>query len=261
MSHQPELARRWAEKFGPTPTIGWCIECADAGKVQIVRQRLGAWNCPTHRDLGHVRFTNPRGDRNELRERATANARSAEEIAPPIPTPETDAAPPDGSGIKVIMLAGAIKAWWLHSCPICDRFHDQPTMCKHTGTAAFEKLRAVPTVPMWDSPLHRNYLKFRNEFQAGLIATNRYLTYAPHNAIKGRWVERMQAVNDAAIANSDLMVVMSPRNIPTDGTDAEVIYAAEHDVPILYVPSDRFTPATAVAMVDEFFDIQESRRG
>ena len=136
--------------------------------------------------------------------------------------------------------------------------YDVNQQCVHTGTKYGDE-PACFTNAMWDSDLHRQYLRFRNEFQAGLIATNRYLTYAPHNAIKGRWVERMQAVNDAAIQNSDLMVVMSPKNIPTDGTDAEVIFAAEADVPILYVPADRFTPVTAVDMVEEFFDIQAAR--
>src|SRR5437868_1441487 len=127
MSHQPELARRWAELYGATPVTTildqpvYCQECQDDGRVQIVRRRLGAWMCPIHRDLCHI-TTTMRGAcnvtigrasdaviRNELRERTTRDGRSAEEIAPPIPTPETDAAPPDGSGIKVIMLAGAIK--------------------------------------------------------------------------------------------------------------------------------------------------------
>lgn len=235
----------------------WCLECEKNGKVQRVQHKMGAWICPVHFDRAQVTH-NP--DRNVLRENATKGQRSAEEIAAPIPTPETDAAPPDGGNVKMIMLAGAIKAWWLHVCPLCNRFYDEPSQCVHTGTNFYPGAGPVSTFPMWDSSMHREYLKFRNEFQAGLIATQRYATYAPHNAIKGRWSDKFQGINDAAIANSDLMVVMSPKNIPTEGTDAEVIFAADHDIPILYVPSNRFSAPTAVGMVDEFFDIQASRR-
>lgn len=228
-----------------SPTnIFWCQECADEGIVQRVFNRFGAWLCPVHRDLCHITNEQPK--------------RSADEIAPPVPTPETDAAPPEGDDTKLIMLAGAIKAWWMHQCDLCQRFYDKQTSCTHAGTQYLNH-PVIRTHPMWDSPLHQQYLAYRRDLQAALIATNRYLTYAPHNAFKGRWMElRAQQVNDAAIAASDLMVVMSPANIPTDGTDAEVIKAAESDTSVLYVPCTTFSADGALSAIDEFFEIKGS---
>ncbi len=218
MSHQPELARRWAEKFGNAP-------------VETVLR-----------------------DRNLLRDASTNGRRTAEQIAPPVPTPETDAAPPDGSGVKIVMLAGAIKAWWLHRCPLCERFYDENTHCVHTGTK-YGDAPACFTNPMWDSPLHQRYLTYRRDLQAALIASNRYLTYAPHMAMKGKWTEKAQAINDMAIQMSDLMIVMSPKDIVTEGTDAEIIHAAMVETPVLWVPMDKHTPETALEDIDMFFEI------
>lgn len=231
-----------------TSSMPICLECYNDGKVQRVTQRLGAWHCPVHHDRGHVNWYRP------------DVARSADEIAPSVPTPETDAAPPEGDDTKLIMLAGAIKAWWMHKCAVCGRYHDKPTECEHTGTW-WHNTGGVGTVPMWDSKLHRQYLAYRRDLQAALIATNRYLTYAPHNAFKGRWMElRAQAVNDAAIAAADLMVVMSPRDIPTDGTDDEVIKAAEVGTSVLYIPCSVFSVDGALSAIDEFFEIKETIR-
>lgn len=237
----------------------WCIECAEQGTFSRVFRKLGAWWCPIHRDLGHITASPNKVmlDRNVLRANAMSGHRSVEEIAPPVPTPQTDAAPPDGNVVKMVMLAGAIKAWWMHRCGLCGRFYDEPqARCCHTGTPYMDSRDEHPTFPMWDSPLHREYLNFRNQFQAALIASQRYATYAPHNAIKGRWHERFQGINDGAIYACDLMVVMSPKAVPTEGTDKEVITAAEADKPVIYIPSDTFTPEMALGMVDEFFDIQ-----
>lgn len=239
----------------------WCLECEADGNLQQVQRRLGAWVCPIHSDLCHI-TANPdlgRVNRNDLRADALSKGRSVDEIAPPVATPETDAAPPEGDDTKIVFLAGAIKAWWMHKCSWCERFYDKSTECVHTGTRWGDgKYRPIDTEPMWDTPLHQQYVRYRRDLQAILIASNRYLTYAPHNAYKGRWVEKAQLGNDANIALADLMVVMSPPNIPTDGTDKEVITAAYDDTSVLYVPSDKFTAETALWTIDMFFEIKKN---
>ena len=50
------------------------------------------------------------------------------------------------------------------------------------------------------------------------------------------WDERAQAVNDAGIAACDVMLVLSPSGIPTEGTDEEVAYAERVGTPVMYVP-------------------------
>lgn len=242
----------------PVRDGAWCIECAEEDKCQMVRRKLGAWWCPKHRDLCHITANPsqyfPQLDRNALRNSSTDGRRTAEEIAPPVPTPETDAAPPDGSGVKMIMLAGAIKAWWLHRCPLCDRFYEQNQQCVHTGTK-YSDQPACFTNAMWDSPLHQRYLAYRRDLLAALVDSQRYATYAPHNAIKGRWTDKFQTINDGAIMASDLMIVMSPKDIVTEGTDAEIIYAGDVGTPVLWVPMDHHTPETALADIDMFFEI------
>lgn len=241
----------------------WCIECADNGITQPVKRRLGAWMCPIHRDIGHITGVNPSMNRNALKDSSTEGRRTAEQIAPPVPTPETDAAPPDGSGVKMIMLAGAIKAWWMYRCPVCGRMYERMGGCFHTGTKYAThyldwdhgKRPAMPLVPMWDSPLHQRYLAYRRDLLAALVASQRYATYAPHNAIKGRWTDKFQTINDGAIMASDLMVVMSPKDIVTEGTDAEIIYAGDVGTPVLWVPMDKHTPETALADIDLYFEI------
>ena len=88
---------------------------------------------------------------------------------------------------------------------------------------------------LWDSPLHKEYVEHRNYIRRMLVQEG-YLTYAPHEAFKGTWDERAQAVNDAGIAACDVMLVLSPSGIPTEGTDEEVAYAERVGTPVMYVP-------------------------
>ena len=171
--------------------------------------------------------------RNDLRSAALDKGRSVEEIAPPVPTPETDAAPPGDTSTKFIFLAGAIKYWWLHKCPKCNRLFDDRSLCAHGDT--LNSIAKVWTVQLWDSPEHQKYLKWRRDLRAALIE-NGYLTYAPHEAFKGRWDERAQAVNDAGIAVCDLMVVLSDVGWISEGTDAEVYYARTVNTPVIWTP-------------------------
>lgn len=146
------------------------------------------------------------------------------------PTPETDAAPPERGCKGLVFLAGAIKNWWLSSCENCGHLWepaDPQEPCPWCGDYARREL--------WGGPEHRAYVAWRNEVRAALVKAG-YLTYAPHEAFKGTWTERAQAVNDAAIAAADLMVVMSPNGLVTEGTDAEVAYAERVGTPVVYAP-------------------------
>jgi hypothetical protein len=149
----------------------------------------------------------------------------------PTPTASlvTDAAPPTGEMTALIVLAGAIKYWWLYRCPACTALYDHPD-----ETCATPHCLGRPE-QLWDSAEHHQYLDWRNQLRAALIERSA-LTYAPHEAFKGTWVENAQIINDAAIQAADLMVVMSPEGIPTEGTDAEVLVAAAAQTPVLRLP-------------------------
>lgn len=119
-----------------------------------------------------------------------------------VPTMETDAAPPQ-DGVKMIILAGAIKHWWDEN---------------------------------WDTSEHWEYAQWRHEVSAALVAAG-YLVYRPHEAFKGTWSERAQAVNDAAIAAADLMLILSEKHVPSEGTDVEEQYALRVGTPVLRITS------------------------
>lgn len=143
------------------------------------------------------------------------------------PTVQTDAAPPERGSQGLIVLAGAIKWWWLTTCDNCG-WVGEGTNCRcHRGTP---KLKVH-----WNSMEHRAYVGWRNYVRGALIEAG-FLTYAPHEAFKGTWDDRAQAVNDAAIAAARLMVVMSPPGITTVGTDDETAYAGRVGTPILLLP-------------------------
>ncbi len=119
------------------------------------------------------------------------------------PTLETDAAPPVGDNSKIVILAGAIKYWWGGN---------------------------------WDTPEHYEYLQWREQVRALLVGSG-YLVYAPHEAFKGTWTERAQVVNNSAIETSDVMVVLTARSIPSEGTDDEIKHAREVGTPVVWCPS------------------------
>lgn len=157
-----------------------------------------------------------------------------------VPGMLVDAAPPDGD-VPLIFLAGAIKFWWLSRCKQCGLVGED----KQRG-GAFNGF--CPEGPydlhlpnaFWSSPDHRAYLEHRDMVREVAIELG-YLTYAPHEAFKGQWTERAQAVNDAAIRASNVMINMSPSFacgvvVITDGTDDEIITAREAGVPVEFIP-------------------------
>ena len=98
--------------------------------------------------------------------------------------------------VPIIFLAGPIKHWW--TC--------------------------------WGSDEHRLYLFHRDWVRRTLIDAG-YLTYAPWDAFKGSWDERAQAINEQAIAISDLFINMTPPGIPAEETELEQSLAWSHGVP------------------------------
>ena len=164
------------------------------------------------------------------------------------PDHTTDAAPPERGCKGLVFLAGAIKYWWLKKCsrPGCGAIlPENAEFCTREYTSAQtgkrEKCYRTPLIgryvpqELWGGPEHTEYVAWRENVRKGLIQAG-YLTYAPHEAFKGTWDERAQAVNDAGIAAADMMLVLSPPGIPTDGTDDEVAYANRIGTPVIYAP-------------------------
>ncbi|HEY3324527.1 MAG TPA: hypothetical protein VGP72_29010 [Planctomycetota bacterium] len=101
----------------------------------------------------------------------------------------------------IVMLAGPIKVWWSE----------------------------------WDSPRHRQYTKWRDAVRVALVKAG-CAVYSPHRAIQGRWNENLQKINDAAIAASDFVVVLTPPDCPADGTEHEIAYAKQHNIRLICAP-------------------------
>lgn len=128
--------------------------------------------------------------------------RRAEARQRPVPTLVHDAQPPQSWDSKIIMLGGAIRAWWDEG---------------------------------WDTPMHRAYVDYRAGVGTLLVEAG-FLVYRPNEAFKGTWNERAQAVNDAAIETCDLFVNLSPRDVDTAGTDDERTYALDVGCPVADIP-------------------------
>ena len=76
----------------------------------------------------------------------------------------------------------------------------------------------------WDSPRHQQYTQWRDAVRIALVKAG-VAVYSPHRAIQGRWNEKLQAINNAAIAASDYIVVLTPPGVPADGTAEEIEFA------------------------------------
>jgi hypothetical protein len=143
------------------------------------------------------------------------------------PNETTDAAPPERGCKGIVFLAGAIKYWWLRVCTCCKTIEGEETHNCFTCGA--------PTEELWGGPEHKEYVNYRDYIRR-LLVQEGYLVYAPHEAFKGTWDERAQAVNDAGIAAADVVMNLSPFGIPTEGTDAEVAYARRVGTPVIHHP-------------------------
>lgn len=101
----------------------------------------------------------------------------------------------------IITLCGPIKAWWSE----------------------------------WDSPRHQVYTAWRDAVRVALVHAG-CAVYSPHRAIQGSWNEKLQEINDAAIKVSNMIVVLTPPDIPADGTLNEIKVAQDANVPVYYCP-------------------------
>ena len=103
----------------------------------------------------------------------------------------------------IVFLAGPIKYWW------------QP------GN--------------WDSLLHQDYVRWRDAVRVSLVKAG-CAVYSPHRAIQGRWNEKLQAINDAAIRNANFVVVLTPVGVPAEGTNHEVALAHRCCITVIHLP-------------------------
>lgn len=87
----------------------------------------------------------------------------------------------------------------------------------------------------WDSPRHKLYTEWRDAVRIALVHTG-CAVYSPHRAIQGSWNEKLQEINDAAIRASNMIVVMTPPDVPADGTMQEMQVAQDAGVPIYLCP-------------------------
>lgn len=87
----------------------------------------------------------------------------------------------------------------------------------------------------WDTPEHWHFAEWRDYVSAALV-TDGHLVYRPHEAFKGQWNPRAQAVNDTAILVSDLILKLSPLGVPSEGTDDELRYAARCETSMIPAP-------------------------
>ena len=86
-----------------------------------------------------------------------------------------------------------------------------------------------------DSEEYATYSAWRELVRAELVHGH-CLVYSPHRAWSGGWHELAQRVNDMAIVESDLVVVVTPPDVEANGTAAEIATAVAAGVPVVYAP-------------------------
>lgn len=104
--------------------------------------------------------------------------------------------------MAIIMLAGPIKAWW-----------DEE----------------------WNTPAHWHYALWRERVNTELVKSY-HLVYRPHEAFQGSWDERAQSINDFVLRTADVIFNLTPPGVPSDGTNGEVLYAANFGKTIIDLP-------------------------
>lgn len=106
-----------------------------------------------------------------------------------------------------------------------------------------------------DSPEYLEYSTWREAVRTATIHAG-HLVYSPHKAWQGAWHEKAQKVNDSAIINSDVVVVVTPADTEAVGTAAEIAVAVEHGKTVLYAP-----PADETALrnlLSQYAEISQS---
>jgi len=87
----------------------------------------------------------------------------------------------------------------------------------------------------WDSPRHQEYTHWRDAVRVALVKAG-VAVYSPHRAIQGRWNEKLQEINNAAILASDYIVVLTPPGVMCVGTNEEIAYAQMHGKQLVFAP-------------------------
>lgn len=108
----------------------------------------------------------------------------------------------------------------------------------------------------WDTVERREYFHWRDLASVTLVAAG-HLVYRPHEAFKGMWDDNDgdafgQLVNDAAIVASNLVVVLTPPGIPSEGTDAELGLCNRESIRVVECPQPvPYSLAAAAAALEK----------
>lgn len=86
----------------------------------------------------------------------------------------------------------------------------------------------------WMSPEHLRYDEWRTKVEEAMIAAG-FLVYKPYTAFKGTWSEEAQRINNAVISIADVLLVLTPEGVPSEGTDEEIEHAELIGTKIGYV--------------------------
>ena len=103
----------------------------------------------------------------------------------------------------------------------------------------------------WGTPTHKKYIEWRDAVTAVLIK-NGCAVYSPHKAIRGPWNEKLQDINNVAIRSSNFIVVLTPENIPAEGTNEEIRYAWAHKVETFFCPPSKLGLIQLVEYINDF---------
>jgi len=107
---------------------------------------------------------------------------------------------PDGTPLRVVII-GPIKTWW-------GRIH---------------------------SDEYLSYAQWRDAVRVAVIREG-HLTYSPHRAWQGAWHEVAQKVNNVAIIESDVVIVLTPDKVESVGTLAEIEVAHANGIDVIFAP-------------------------
>lgn len=107
---------------------------------------------------------------------------------------------PEGQPLLVVII-GPIKTWW-------GRIHSEE---------------------------YKAYAQWRDAVRVAVIREG-HLVYSPNRAWQGAWHEAAQRVNDLAVIEADVVIVLTPPGVESVGTDAEVAVANHHGVEVIYAP-------------------------
>jgi hypothetical protein len=104
----------------------------------------------------------------------------------------------------------------------------------------------------WES---REYRRHRDSVRDFFVARH-YLVYSPHAAFKGDWNEKMQPVNDYVLSLCDIVVNLSPPDVPGEGTAHEWELAHKLDKIMVEIP-----PGTSMVIIEMMLETERLTHG